>query len=284
MESKYLSFFLPLLIGVVMFTGLVADLSSTDIPADLTARVGKYFSGTTGALVIYDLKADTYGRYNAVRCAQQFSPKSTFKIPNSLFALETGVLANVDTIIPWDQKRDPKQEWWDSFGWSKDHTMRSAIQYSVVWFYQEVARRIGVERMKKWVDTIGYGNRDISGPIDQFWLNDTIQISADEQIQFLKKFYLGELGFSAPVTVAVKEILVREQGDGYILSAKTGGGDLKKGPAAGRFVGWYVGYIEKGDQVYFFALNIDGPTFADIKDKRVEIVHQVFKELGVIKE
>lgn len=265
-----------------VFTLFIPGLCASRIPADLTAIAGKFFNGTTGALVIHDLKAGTYGRYNPARCAERFSPKSTFKIPNSLFALETGVIDSIDTIMPWDQQRDPKQEWWDSFGWSKDHTMRSAIQYSVVWFYQEIARRIGGERMKKLVNSIGYGNCDISGPIDQFWLNDTMQISADEQIEFLKKFYLGKLGFSASVTAAVKEILVRQKEDSYTLSAKTGGGDLKKGKDAGRYVGWYVGYIEKGDQVYFFALNIDGPTFEDIRDKRINILRQVFQELAII--
>jgi len=112
----------------------------------------------------------------------------------------------------------------------------------------------------------------------RFWLNGTIKISADEQIRFLKKFYQGKLGFSKKNTAAVKEIVVLEKTDDYTFSAKTGGGVVKNGHA----VGWYVGYVEREGNVYFFALNIDGTSFESIRAKRIEITRSVMKALGII--
>ena len=60
--------------------------------------------------------------------------------------------------------------------WNKDHTLRSAIAVSAVPVYQEIARRIGAERMQKYVDLFDYGNRDIGGGIDQFWLTGNLRI------------------------------------------------------------------------------------------------------------
>jgi beta-lactamase class D len=257
---------------------LTIPAAAIEIPTDLTKTAAPFFKDSEGALVIYDLKANTYGRYNKARCTRRFSPMSTFKIPNSLIALETGVLKDVEEIIPWDKKRDPAKEWWVKFGWAKDHTLRSAIKHSVVWFYREVARRVGRSRMQKMVDAFDYGNKDISGPIDLFWLNGTIKISADEQVEFLKRFYLGKLKVSKPSLLQVKDILVREKTEAYTFSAKTGGGAVKNGKA----IGWYVGYVERGKDVYFFTINIDGPSYASVSGKRKKILRQVLKALSVI--
>ena len=45
-----------------------------------------------------------------------------------------------------------------------------AIAVSAFPVYQEIARRIGEERMQKYVDLFDYGNRNIGGGIDQFWV------------------------------------------------------------------------------------------------------------------
>src|SRR5258708_36755126 len=92
-------------------------------------------------------------------------PASTFKIPNPLIALETAVVADPDKdVFKWDGVTRPVE------GWNHDHTLRSAIAASAVPVYQEIARRIGAERMQKYVDLFEYGNRDIGGRIDQFGL------------------------------------------------------------------------------------------------------------------
>ena len=80
-----------------------------------------------------------------------FLPASTFKVFNSLVALQTGAVADEHTIILWDSvERRPE--------WNVDMDMATAIERSCVPWYQEVARRAGAERMQHWLDTVHYGN------------------------------------------------------------------------------------------------------------------------------
>src|SRR5215475_890487 len=213
-----------------------------------------YFKETEGCFVLYDLKGDRYARYNEARCRRRFSPFSTFKIPNSLIGLETGVIKDAEFVIPWDRVKYPPQANWNTepFNhWGQDHSLRTAIKYSVVWYYRELALRVGAERMNQWLEKLGYGNRDASGGIDQFWLNSSLRISADEQVEFLKAFYQGRLPVSKRSLDIVKDIITPEQTDSYKLSGKTGGGQ-----AGGRALGWFVCYLETKCDVYFFALSV----------------------------
>jgi len=258
------------------------------IAACLQARaqdLSKFFKNTEGAFVLYDLKNDRYLRHNPARCRVRFSPFSTFKIPNSLIGLDTKVITDADYLIRWDRQKYPAQSGWTEAPfvyWKQDHTLRSAIKYSVVWYYRELARRVGEQQIKKYVTAFGYGNQDISGGIngpnlfEAFWLNSSLRISADEQIEFLKKFYTGRLPVAERSTNIVKDILVLEKTDRYTLSGKTGGGTLPNGKS----LGWFVGYVETNGNVYFFATNIEGANYAAIRDRRIELTKQILNELG----
>jgi beta-lactamase class D len=235
-----------------------------------------HFGGLNGAFVLFDNSTNTYVRYNPEQCRKRFSPASTFKIPNSLIGLETGVIPDQHFIISWDsvQRGVPQ--------WNRDHDLQSAIKYSVVWYYQELARRVGPERMKSHLGEMGYGNMDNSGGVDAFWLGGTLLISADEQIIFLRKLYENRLPFSRRPMDIVKEILVLENTEQYILRAKTGMTDFP----GGMFIGWFVGYLERNGNVYFFAMNIvtDSPDrdFERIKAGRKEITKSILHELGLM--
>ena len=239
------------------------------------------FKDTPGAFVVYDLKNNKYIRYNEVRCRERFSPKSTFKIPNSLIGLESGVIKNADFVIEWNREKYPPQENWTQepfVHWGKNQTLRSAFKHSVLWYYRELALRVGEPRMKKHVKDCNYGNKEFSGRVDNFWLDNTLVISADEQIEFLKAFYTEKLPVSKRTTKIVKDIMVMEKTPSYTLSAKTGGGPTGKG----KYIGWLVGYVEKGEDVYFFATNIEGASFAEIRDRRLKITKQALTELGYL--
>ena len=243
--------------------------------------LSRFFKNTEGAFVLYDLKHDRYVRYNEARCRQRFSPKSTFKIPNSLIGLETGVISDANFVIPWDRQKYPPQDNWNQepFNhWAQDQTLRSAIRYSVVWYYKELAKRVGEKRMQKYVVDFNYGNKNISGGVDNFWLNNSLKISVDEQIHFLKAFYTGQLQVSERSTDIVKDILVLEETPAYKLSGKTGGGPI----ADATYIGWFVGYLETKADVYFFALNLEGADFPSIRDRRVLITKQILSELGYL--
>lgn len=240
-----------------------------------------FFQGINGAFVVYDLKQDHYVRYNERRCRQRFSPKSTFKIPNSLIGLETGVITDADFVIKWDREKYPAQANWNQepfVHWAKHQTLRSALKHSVLWYYRELALRVGHDQMKKYVAAFDYGNGDVSGRVDNFWLNDVLKISADEQVEFLKAFYTGRLPISKRSLEIVKDILVLERTPTYQLSAKTGGGPIDEGV----YIGWFVGYVERNENVYFFATNIEGGSFLEIRDKRIELTKQILQSLDYL--
>jgi len=246
-----------------------ATPTATAIPAsEVRPELKSNFQGFTGAFVLYDLNLKRYIRYNPERCAERFIPASTFKIMNSLIGLETGIIPDADYVIKWDGTK------YDIPAWNQDHTLRTAIQNSVVWYYQELARRVGEKKMQEYVDAAHYGNQDISGKIDTFWLEGGLRISAEEQVEFLKRLYKGELPFSQRSMNIVKEILVLEKTETSQLSGKTGSAQRVSPPAS-----WFVGYLETKGNVYFFATNIEG--LDGTGDKAREIAQNILHDLGL---
>jgi beta-lactamase class D len=236
-----------------------------------TPDLAPFFDGRPGAFVRYDLSRDRYIRYNPSRCAERFLPASTFKLLNSLIGLETGVIPDENYLIPWDGTH------YDVPAWNQDHTMKSAIQNSVVWYYQELARRVGTQKMQAYVDAAGYGNQDISGRIDSFWLDGGLRISADEQVAFLKRLYQNELPFSQRSMDIVKSIIVMDQTPSYTISGKTGSAQTLE-----LQTGWFVGYLETGVDVYFFATNLEstGPDGIANGTEAKKITTQILQALG----
>jgi beta-lactamase class D len=234
----------------------------------------KYFKkyNIKGCFILFDKNKKEYIKYDTNRCKERFSPASTFKIPNSLIGLETEVIKDENYVIKWDSIKT-----WNP-DWNKDHDLKTAIKNSTVWYYQELARRTGPEKMKDFIEKIDYGNKKISGEIDKFWLNDSLKISPDEQIEFLKRFYDESMPFSKRSYEIVKRIIIREDSIEYKLRGKTGWAIIDK-----TNIGWYIGYIEKDKNVYFFVTNIE----TDKSDEsfpawRIEITKLILKELQIL--
>jgi len=141
---------------------------------------------------------------------------------------------------------------------------------------QEVARRIGRDRMKQWIDTLGYGNRDISGPIDSFWLNNRMKIKPDEELGLVKKLYFNQLPFFKSTQETVQSVMLREQNTNYKLSYKTGWGNLENGHG----LGWIVGWIEENRHPYFFVLNIESANSDNIPKVRIRLLRDILAHLG----
>ena len=237
---------------------------------DLKKFYDKY--NVTGCFVLYDKNKNEFVHYNPKRCAEKFVPASTFKIPNTLIALETGVMKDENSQLKWDGVKRERAEW------NKDQTLDSAFKVSAFWFYQEIARHVGEERMQKYVNDFNYGNRDTSGGLDQFWLRGNMRISPDEQIAFLRKLYENKLPVSEHSTNILKKIMLIETGENYKLFAKTGAGRQNE-----KLIGWYVGFIEQKGNVYYFASNIE----ADNRNRkfmpaRIEAAKQILTELGLL--
>jgi beta-lactamase class D len=229
-------------------------------------------SGFAGSILVYDLQSNSYLAGHGARSAERFLPASTFKIPNSLIALETGVVADEHTVFRWDGAKRWVAEW------NRDHDLASAFANSVVWYYQEVARKVGAKRMRHWLALARYGNADIGGGIDRFWLDGALRISEREQVDFLVRLYRGELPFSRRSQQIVKQIMVSEQTPSYTIRAKTGWA-----VRTDRQIGWWVGWVESGERVTFFATNIEtahpSPGFTPA---RLSITKEALRHLGVL--
>ena len=203
--------------------------------------------GTGGTFVMLDLKQNRITIVNAERHTKRFLPASTFKIPNALIALETGVIKDANhPVFKWD---GVKREF---DAWNKDHTPASAFRASAVWVFQEIARQITGTRMRVYVSQFGYGNRNIKGNEDSFWLDGQLRISALEQVEFLERFFIGKLPVHPKNAEIVKEMMFLEKIGNATLRGKTGwipSGDGK--------IGWLAGWVERGEDTYIFALNLD---------------------------
>jgi beta-lactamase class D len=212
--------------------------------ADIDNSLKKYFdknnvegcftmlNNGTGEVTVYNLASDT----------TRFSPASTFNIVHSLIGLQTGRILNDTMIIKWDGVKRPVE------AWNKDMGMKEAFKVDCVPYYQEVARQIGAENIQKWVDSLNYGNKHTGTAVDSFWLNNTLKISADEQLGFAKRLYFDQLPFRKTVQQNLRQALLQEENTLYKLSYITGRGYDENHKAQG----WVVGWIEENQHVYFF--------------------------------
>ncbi len=233
----------------------------------------KYFTGRniTGTFVLTKLNSDSLLIYNEVRAKESFLPASTFKILNSLISLETNVIEDENKIIKWDGKKRFYNKW------NQDQNMKTAIKYSCVWFYQELARRVGKERMQHYLDTVKYGNSKLGKNIDTFCLEGELRISAIEQINFLSKLLRQELPFSDRNMEIVKNILLVDSTDSYKFYAKTGWAKRPQND-----IGWYVGFITSDSDTWIFSMNIDIKKNEDAKERK-RITEELLKDEGIIK-
>ena len=262
------------LFGLLAAPSLLTGAGPPESGPDPMAVIENRFAaaGATGSFLLYDRNRDHYVRYRPERCRQGFLPASTFKIFNSLVGLETEVIADENFVIPWDGVKRRID------GWNEDQDLRTAIRRSTVPYYQELARRVGEEKMRFYLEREKYGNGDLSAGIDQFWLEGGFQVSQEDQIEFLKKLHAGDLAFSARSMEIVKRIILLRETDEFRLRGKTGWtwqGDLE--------IGWLVGWVERDDNVIFFATNLENlnEDFA-MGPARKEVTYGILEDLGIL--
>lgn len=231
--------------------------------------------GYNTALVIYDRSSHAVTNIDPVLSARRLPLCSTFKIYNTLMGLELGLIKDPDA--PW-YKWDGVHR--DIDDWNRDLTLREAFRVSAVPAYQILARQIGSERMKKYIDEIDYGSKDISSGIDIFWLpkpgKTSITISADEQVSLLNKLLDGKLPFSEKTVAVLKDVMKVTTTEKGTLYGKTG-----SGASADGVLGWFVGFLESHKTTYVFACNITGGEAPSGKTAR-SIVESVFKSQGFL--
>jgi beta-lactamase class D len=265
-------------LGLLAAASLLPSRSFADVApqrSEIRESLAKHFLevGTVGTFVGYKVDDYLVIASDKNRSGEAKLPASTFKIPNSIIALETGVVGDPDKdVFKWDGVVRSIE------AWNKDHTMRSAIAASAVPVYQEIARRIGQERMQKYVDLFDYGNRDIGGGIDQFWLTGNLRIDPVQQVDFVDRLRRGALPVSKRSQDLVRDILPVTKAGDTVIRAKSGllGAEIGK-PS----LGWMVGWAEKGEARTVFALNMDCLEPRHIAD-RMTITQQCLADIGAL--
>lgn len=237
----------------------------------------KFFNDNNvkGTFGLFDNGQGNFIVYNLSRFKDSaYLPASTFKIVNSLVGLESGKIVDEKMLIKWDGVIRTRPEW------NQDLTMAQAFKLSAVPYYQEVARRIGKDTMQHWLDTLGYGSRYQKAKInkiDTFWLDNSVKVTADEQLGLVKKLYFDQLPFQKRSMRIVKNLMVQEQNANYTLAYKTGWGNKENGNA----LGWMIGWIIENQHPYFFALNLEGERNSD-PAIRLNILKGILKKLGFL--
>ncbi len=255
------------------FLFLIAVSSCSVNKAKIDNNLKKYFDAknVNGCFTMLNNADGQITVYNMTLDTMRLTPASTFKIANALIGLQTGAITSEQMIIKWDGVKRWNKDW------NRDMNLKEAFKVSSVPYFQEVARRIGKDTMQQWIDTLGYGNKNIAGPIDSFWLNNQLKISPDEQLGFLKRLYFDQLPFRKSVQQQVRDLMLQEDNTAYKLSYKTGWGFDEKNNA----IGWVAGWIEENRHVYFFVTIITTPDKEiDITKARMDITKDVLKELG----
>ncbi len=186
--------------------------------------------------------------------------------PGIYVALQEAALNSADDTLRWDGVDRGNQHW------NQDHSMRTAFPVSCVWFYQELARKTGVDKMSEWIKKTGYGNGETGAEVDRFWLDGPLEISAMGQVGFIEKLVTNSLPFHENVQKTVKEIMLTDSTGNYRLYSKTGWA---------RKIGWNVGFVETKEAIWVFAMNMDMDDI-DMARARISITYEILRKEGVI--
>ncbi|MBU2712290.1 class D beta-lactamase [Zooshikella harenae] len=258
---------ISLLIGATILLTSFSSWATEDIK--LSSIFNKY--KVNGTLVISSANGKTTYIHNEKRANKAFLPASTFKIPNTLIGLQEGAIKEINHLFKWDGK----DKGWKI--WNQNHTLKSALQNSCIWCYQEVAQDVGRLKYQQHLYKMNYGNQKL-GELITFWLDGDLRITAYQEIAFLKKLYAEALPYKKEYQRKTKEIMINEHTPTYTIYGKTGW-VMKEGK--GTDIGWFVGFVTTKNTAWFYAINIDLIKSSD-RHYRKKIVKEALKAKSII--
>lgn len=226
----------------------------------------------TSAFAMFDAQRQDLKMDNWRAAHEQLPPFSTFKMINSLIAIDANVVASDSARLSFDRSRYPVQKWWPKNWHEKPLTLREAMQNSAVPIFRQLATQIGPQRMQTYLNQMNYGNRDISSGIDNFWLDGSLKISAVEQIDVFQRILKAQTPITAASIEKWKKVIEVEPWNGLRNFAKTGVGQLNHYTS----LGWYVGFLEdpkKPQNRYYFAGFVTGKRPEEVAQKRIDYAH-----------
>ena len=243
------------------------------------ASLGNDFTqhGVTGSFALFDNGAGSFTTYHFKQYLDSaYQPNATFNIVTALIGLQTGTIANERMVIPLTPAAVTQGN-----NDSSNHSPNfdTAMAHNITAYFQEVARRTGKEKMQFWLDSLKYGNHLIGNSVDSFWMNNTLTITADEQLGLIKRLYFGQLPFDKTWQVLIKRLLMKENNANYQLAYITGEGVLPNQQQ----IGWVLGWIEENKHPYFFVLNTEAPGNVALAATNLQLSRDLLSHLGFFK-
>lgn len=210
-------------------------------------NLSPYFNKYDGCFVLYNRHDDSWKIYNIEHATTRTSPDSTYKIYSALFGLEENIITPKNSLIHWNKKR------YIFNAWNKDHNLYTAMDSSVNWYFQTIDNELGKSNIKKYIDKINYGNRNVHDALASYWMESTLKISPIEQVELLSKVYNNKFDFKQNNINTVKQAICLSSSENGNFYGKTGTGRVN-----GQDInGWFIGFIETSNNTYYFATNIN---------------------------
>lgn len=234
--------------------------------------LSSYFENYTGSFILYDQSADQWDIYNMDNASKRISPNSTYKIYDALLGLESGIITPEHSSFTWNGEPCPFESW------ESDQDLDSAMHNSVNWYFQAIDSQAGFHSVKTFLQTINYGNQNIGTNLNLYWTDFSLKISPIEQVELLQDFCQNEFHFAPQNIQAVKNALLLSTTSSGSLYGKTGTGRVNDKDING----WFIGYIEKDNNIYYFTTNIQADSNAT-GNQATEITKAILSDLGIWK-
>lgn len=239
---------------------------------ELTKYISKDYEFS---VIVYDQKKNDYFIFNDSIAKIPYSPASTFKIANAILGLENKIITDENFVLPWDSIIRSNAIW------NQTQNLNFAFKNSTVWYFQEIARRIGPEKMLVGLQNLNYCDSSfkIKNDIDKFWLNGNLKKSLIEQIGFINLLSSNKMNIGKKTYKTLEIIMASDTLSNSYIYSKTGWA-----VDGSEDIGWFIGYVIKNNKKYVFGSLVKTKNFekVDISTLRKEITYFALRKLGII--
>lgn len=270
--------FMLITAGIISFTPFISSYAAINnqynwnySSENITQTdLSSYFKNYEGSFVLFDSNRDSWIVYDMEHATHRISPDSTYKIYDALWGLEENIITPQNSLLMWNGKNYPFETW------NSNQTLQSAMTSSVNWYFQAIDEQLASTNIRNYIQQIGYGNENVSGRLSTYWLESSLKISPVEQVELLMKLQNNSLGFSSENINAVKDSICLSSSNTGKFYGKTGTGRV-----GGQDVnGWFIGYIEIVNNIYFFATNIGADNNAT-GSNAAEITMSILSDMNI---
>jgi beta-lactamase class D len=192
--------------------------------------------------------------------------------------LETGIVSGPNTLLRYDDRLALDARLGAQPASAHDQTLTSAFHESANWYFDTVSRSLDEAVLERFTTAFRYGNASVRGGAERgsYWYDGQLRISANEQVRFLRRLHNGELGLTARTAALVRQIAQVETTPRWHMVAKTG---ACQALGEDTTTNWYLGWVERPGDTYYFALQFEANGFDRALRERVPIARDLLTQL-----